>query len=116
QAIFGVYADFARLLLHLVQHGCGGPEPSPVLRVATRFEEGHFVLQVEDQGGPIPDVLLAHAFEPFSELHQQPVMGIRSPGPGLPHARQLLEPYSGIITLANEGEGTRVMVRIPLGA
>lgn len=116
QALFGVYADFARMLLHLVQHACGGPEPSPVLRLATRFEAGHFVLWVEDLGGPIPDVLLAHAFEPFSELHQQPVMGIRAPGPGLPHVRQLLEPYHGDVALENEGDGTRVTVRIPLGA
>lgn len=113
-AIYGVYGDFARLLQHLMQHAFGGPLPSGSLALSTQLQDDHLILEITDQGGPIPDVLLAQAFEPFSELHQQPVMGIRSPGAGLPHCRQLLLPYHGDITIANEGEGTRLRVALPL--
>jgi len=112
--LMGVYGDFARLLLLVLQHACGEGGNAPVIRLRSRTEGETFVLEVEDEGGAIPDGLLEQAFEPFSGLHQQPVLGVRTPGVGLPHARQILEPYGGSVTIVNEGEGTRLTVRIPL--
>jgi hypothetical protein len=54
------------------------------------------------------------AFEPFTELHQQAVIGIRSPGPSLPLCKQLLTAYHGDIEIRNEGEGTAVHLSFPL--
>lgn len=112
--IYGVYDDFATMLLHVVQHALGGPTPSPSLSVRTHREEDDFVLVVRDEGGPVPPTELAMAFEPFNVLHQQVVLGARSPGEGLAACRQLLASYHGQITLDNHADGTRVALRLPL--
>jgi signal transduction histidine kinase len=112
--IYGVYADFATTVLNVVRHALGGPTPSPVLAVRTEREGEDFLLEVQDEGGPVPPSVLAAAFEPFSGLHQQAVLGSRSPGEGLAEAKQLLAVYRGEISLDNLGEGTIVRVRIPL--
>lgn len=114
--IYGVYDDFATTLLHLVKHALGGPTPSPSLWVGTRRVEDDFLLEIKDDGGPVPPTELAMAFEPFSGLHQEVVLGARRPGEGLAACRQLLAAYHGEISLDNHAEGTRVLVRVPLQA
>ena len=113
--LLGVYGDFSKLLQNLVLHACGGPSPSSRLRLRTWTESGCFHLEILDEGGPIPPTELAEAFEPFTELHQQSVIGIRGPGASLPLCRQLLTAYHGEIGIRNEGEGTAVHVSFPLG-
>jgi signal transduction histidine kinase len=112
--IHGVYGDFATILLNLVQHALGGPTPSPTLELRTGRDGDDFLLELLDQGGPILPSELAQAFEPFSELHPQAVLGARSPGAGLAACKQLLAAYHGEIGIANEGEGTSLRLRIPL--
>jgi signal transduction histidine kinase len=113
-AIFGVYDDFAAALLNLVQHALGGPTPSPTLAVRSRSEGEDFILELADEGGVIPPPELETAFEPFSGLHQPAVMGVRRPGEGLAACKQLMAAYQGTLSIANEGEGTRVVLRFPL--
>lgn len=112
--IFGVYSDFAKLLMHLTEHALGGPTPSPVLRVRSWEEADQFHVELVDEGGPIPPTELEGAFEPFSELHQQAIIGVRSPGRNLALCKQLLATYHGEIELHNEGEGTRLHLQLPL--
>jgi DNA-binding response OmpR family regulator len=112
--IHGVYGDFAAALLNVVRHALGGPTPSATLSIRTGREGEDFILEVGDEGGPILPSELDQAFEPFSELHQQVVIGARSPGEGLAGCKQLLATYHGEIAIANEGEGTVVRMRIPL--
>ncbi len=113
--IYGVYGDFSKLLQNLALHGFGGPTPSTQLRLRSWTESELFHLEVLDEGGPIPPTEMEGAFEPFSELHQQAVIGIRSPGPSLPLCKQLLASYHGEIEIRNEGEGTAVHLSLPLG-
>jgi CheY-like chemotaxis protein len=112
--IHGVYGDFAAALLNLVRHALGGPTPSATLAVRTWREGEDFLLELRDEGGPVLPGELAQAFEPFSELHQPVVIGARSPGEGLAGCKQLLAVYRGEISIANEGEGTAVLLRVPL--
>ena len=112
--IFGVYSDFAKLLTHLTQHALGGPTPSLVLKVRCWEVEDQFHIELVDEGGPIPPTELEGAFEPFSELHQQVVIGVRSPGSNLALCKQLLATYHGEIELQNEGEGTCLHLHLPL--
>jgi CheY-like chemotaxis protein/signal transduction histidine kinase len=112
--VFGIYSDFAGVLLNLTQHALGGPTPSPVLRIRSRAERERYCIEVSDEGGPIPPTELEGAFEPFSELHQQPVIGVRTPGQGLALCKQILASYQGSIEIRNEGEGTQVSLSFPL--
>ncbi len=112
--IYGVYGDFSKLLQNLALHGFGGPTPSTKLKLRSWMEAECFQLEILDEGGPIPPTELEGAFEPFNELHQQAVIGIRSPGPSLPLCKQLLAAYHGQIEIRNEGEGTAVHVSFPL--
>ena len=112
--LHGVYGDFAAIVLNLVQHALGGPSPSSILAVRSWREGEDFLLEVLDDGGPVLPGELAQAFEPFSELHPQVVIGARSPGEGLAACKQLLAVYHGVISIANVGEGTAVQLRIPL--
>jgi signal transduction histidine kinase len=112
--IHGVYGDFATALMNLVHHALAGPTPSATLVLRTLLEGDDFILQVLDEGGPVLPGELATAFEPFSGLHQQVVIGARTPGEELAGCKQLLATYRGEFTITNEGEGTAVLVRIPL--
>lgn len=112
--IYGVYGDFATTLLNVVHHALGGPTPSPVLAIRSTRTEEAFLLQVTDEGGAIPPMELDMAFEPFSGLHQQVVMGVRSPGEGLAVCRQLLAAYEGEVDLVNLGDGTSLTLKVPL--
>ena len=112
--LHGVYGDFAAILLNAVRHALEGPTPSPTLAVRATRDGDDLVLDLRDEGGPILPSELASAFEPFSGLHQQLVMGARNPGEGLAVCKQLLASYRGEIAISNEGEGTAVTLRIPL--
>lgn len=112
--IFGVYSDFAKVLSNLVQHALGGPTPSPDLKVRAWEAEENFHVEMIDEGGPIPPSELDGALEPFTELHQQLVIGVRAPGTNLVLCKQILATYGGGIEIRNEGDGTLLHVSIPL--
>ena len=115
QAIFGVYSDFAEILGKLVAHAMGGPDMTPSMLIRTTDRDGRFHLEVLDEGGAIPPERLDSAFEPFTVLHGiEPVLGVRSPGEALPGCAQILAAYQGSISIRNEGDGTLVMLELPL--
>ena len=113
--VFGIYGDFSETIGHMVRHALGGPTPSPVLIVRTVEAEGLFRLALEDEGGPLLPEGLEHAFEPFSGLREDPVLGVRKPGSGLPACVQLMASYKGTLELRNEGEGTYLSLSVPVG-
>jgi len=111
---YGVYGDFSRLLKLAVQHALGGPEPSTSLGIHSWREGDHFHLEIRDQGGAIAPSLLDQAFEPFALMHEESVLGVRLPDPGLAALKQVLEAYHGEAVLENRDEGTTVHLWFPL--
>lgn len=118
--VFGIYGDFSETVAHMVGHALGGPTPSPTLLVRTLLKDGRYLLEMEDEGGPIPTGSLARAFEPFSGLREDPqddlVLGVRKPGPGLPACIQLMSSYQAAMELINKGEGTHLVLSLHLEA
>jgi CheY-like chemotaxis protein len=112
--IFGVYGDFAKMLLHVITHVLMSPQALEHLLISTWKEADVFHLSVRDDAGVIPPSELIQAFEPFSSLHNPVVIGVRVPGPGLALAKQMLASYHGDIEMMNEEEGTTVHLFIPL--
>ncbi len=113
--IFGIYGDFSETIGHLVRHALGGPTPSPSIVVRTIVAPDLFRIEIEDEGGPILPETIEQAFEPFSGLHEEPVLGVRQPGSGLPSCRQLMSTYKAALDLRNQGEGTCLSLALPLG-
>lgn len=112
--VYGVYGDFAKIFQNLIQHGMESPFATPSLELKTWREAGTFHLEIRDQAGPIVPQYLETAFEPFSQLHQETITGVRSPGEGLPVCKQLLATYHGSVDIRNEGEGTALHISFPL--
>lgn len=116
--VFGIYGDFSETVALMVRHALGGPAPSPFLLVRSKVAEGRYELEMEDEGGPIPPESLAHAFEPFSGLREEPredvVLGVRKPGPGLPSCIQLMSSYQATMEIRNTDEGTYLNLSLHL--
>ena len=116
--VFGIYGDFSETVSQMVRHALGGPTPSPLLLVRTRVVDGRYHLEMEDEGGPIPPENLDRAFEPFSglreDLHADPVLGVRKPGPGLPACVQLMSSYQAAMEVKNKGQGTYLILSLHL--
>jgi signal transduction histidine kinase/CheY-like chemotaxis protein/CHASE3 domain sensor protein len=78
--------------------------------------DGHAVARVVD-GGALPAELLPRLFEPFVEgMHSEG--GEAGPGLGLALLRRVIELHGGEVEArpAVEGEGTEVVVRLPLAS
>ncbi|HZH74803.1 MAG TPA: GAF domain-containing sensor histidine kinase [Archangium sp.] len=98
------------LVGNAVQHS---PAGTPI-QVSQRGEDGAVVLEVHNEGPPIPAEMLPTLFEPF---RRRAGVGGRAPGSvglGLFISRQLVEAHGGTIEVGSEeGEGTTFTVRLP---
>ncbi len=97
------------LVGNAVQHSPGG---TPV-RVGSWVEDGQVLLEIHNEGPPIPAEMLPTLFEPFRR-GRSPGGGMGSVGLGLYISRQLVEAHGGTIEVrSEEGEGTTFTVRLP---
>ena len=110
--IYGVYSDFAELLGHLVRHVAQGQSGRMFLR--TWGGNSHFRFEVEDDGAPIEETLLATAFEPFPDLRVDTGASGRKPGLGLPSCRQLLKAYGGSVQILPAETGSLIRISLPM--
>jgi len=97
------------LVGNAVQHS---PSDTPV-RVGSRGLDGMVLLEVHNEGPPIPADLLPKLFEPFRR-GKGAGGALGSVGLGLFISRRLVEAHEGTIEVkSKEGEGTTFTVRLP---
>ncbi|MCE9670709.1 ATP-binding protein [Myxococcus stipitatus] len=82
-------------------------ERGGALRLRTRREERHVVVEVEDDGPGIPRDLMPRIFEPFFSTRPH------AAGLGLDISRRIIERHGGDIRVLSEPGRTRVQVRLP---
>ncbi len=100
----------SNLLGNALQHG--GPD-SPI-RVIARPGRGEVLMEVHNEGSPIPPALLANIFEPMvSHARQDEEMRSTSVGLGLHIAREIVLAHGGTITVTSTVDGTTFSVRLP---
>jgi PAS domain S-box-containing protein len=97
------------LLGNAFQHG----SPEGAVSLITRGEGDEVVIEVHNDGSPIPDEDRAQLFEPFQRGHAGGGPG-RSIGLGLFIADQIARSHGGAIAVhSTAAEGTRFTVRLP---
>lgn len=86
------------------------PELLPWLRIAASTSAGLLQLQVEDNGGGIPEALLGRIFEPF--FTTKPVD--HGTGLGLSVSREIITQMQGRLQVENHSEGARFTIELPV--
>jgi PAS domain S-box-containing protein len=89
------------------------PVETPV-RVTTRAETDAVLIEVHNQGRPIPSELLPHLFEAMKRGSQDVERSGRSVGLGLYIVDQIVRAHGGTVSVrSTEGEGTNFTVLLP---
>ena len=106
-----------RVVVNVVQNAYEALEERGVVRVALRrgaagsLGDGWVEIQVDDDGPGMSDTTLERAFIPFYTTKE------RGTGLGLALCERLIRAQGGTIQLrSRSGEGTSVLIRLPLGA
>ncbi|MCH8181642.1 MAG: PAS domain-containing protein [Proteobacteria bacterium] len=105
-----------QVIVNLLDNALQAQEESPgrarrdaEIAVRTRVEDGHFILEVADDGPGIPDDVLPRIFEP---LYSTKGFGV---GLGLPLVKKIIDQHGGGIEVnTGVGDGTTFRIRIPL--
>jgi len=93
----------------------GGPDSG--FTEGRRCDNGSAVVRVRDTGIGISADMLAHIFEPFTQLESSLARSQGGLGLGLPLVRSLVELHGGRIDARSDGpeSGSEFTVRLPLG-
>ncbi len=111
--VVGDPVGLRRLLLNLVLNARDAlSERGGVVAVRVEHAAGRAVLEVADDGPGIPAEVQERLFEPFFTLRRQG----RGSGLGLAVVHSIVTAHGGEVDVrSREGEGTRFVVRLPLG-
>jgi K+-sensing histidine kinase KdpD len=112
--IYGIFSDFTQLLRAMVLNSAPTPETSSLPRQLRGWREKNNVcLEIQDCAGPIHRQAAEQAFEPFKG-QMESIDAFRTPYPGLPTCRQVLNTYGGSIELKSTEQGAILSVTIAL--
>jgi len=120
QYVIGDKARLAQVTLNLLgnaikfQPKYEGHSPIVKATIATEdiYDIPHVTMTVEDNGIGIPEEFIERVFEPRYRLHSTDQYS--GSGLGLAIAKRVVQQHSGDISVSSiEGEGTKIIVRIP---
>ncbi|MFL5346416.1 MAG: GAF domain-containing protein [Hyalangium sp.] len=103
----------AQVLTNLVGNALAYSPPGTPVRVRTDSAPGFALLEVHNQGTPIPAEMLPRLFEPLTR--GEPTHGTRSRsiGLGLYIVREIIRGHGGSVHVASTESGTTFTVRLP---
>jgi signal transduction histidine kinase len=100
----------SNLMGNALQHG-DGDKP---IRMTAKADAHGVVIEVHNEGVPIPPAFLANIFEPMvSHARQGEEMKTTSLGLGLHIAREIVLAHGGTLTVTSVAEGTTFTVHLP---
>ncbi|HSI35334.1 MAG TPA: ATP-binding protein, partial [Tepidisphaeraceae bacterium] len=107
-------AGMHTVLMNLLSNALDAITPGEpgLIRVVCRYEadDRRALIEVIDNGGGIPETMMAHMFELFHSTK-----GNRGTGLGLAVARKIVEEHEGTIAVQSKpGEGTTFTIRLPV--
>lgn len=106
------------LVKNLVSNAlCYSPAEAPPVRIELRAANAGLVMRVIDHGPGMSPADVARATEPFYRADPARCRNTGGFGLGLYLCRRIAEAHGGTLTIASrEGEGTEVIVRMPIQA
>lgn len=108
--------SFKRVLGNVIQNSLKYMDKgSPLIRLSARTDNGHVEIAIEDNGSGIPAEAMPHIFEQFYRAEWSRNSRTGGSGLGLAIAKQIMLAHDGDIRAESvEGEGTRVILTIPI--
>jgi PAS domain S-box-containing protein len=104
----------AQVVSNLVENALKYSPPDTLVRLTARGLKEHVVLEVHNQGKPIPPELMPHIFEPFRRGPQSSRTAKTSYGLGLYIVQEIVLAHGGTIDVRSDiEEGTTFTVRLP---
>lgn len=104
----------AQVLTNLVTNALKYSPPDTPVRVCTRGEDGHVLLEVANGGAPIPAETQQALFEPMSRGNALADKSSRSVGLGLYIVKHLVEAHGGEVQVKSSvRDGTTFSARLP---
>jgi signal transduction histidine kinase len=102
------------LLSNALRHSASD---GPPVRVSLEERAGDVTIQVMDRGVGIPEEDISRVFEPFYRVDRSRSKDTGGYGIGLSLVKRIVEAHGGTIRLeSREGEGTSVLVSLPVDA
>ena len=102
--------ELNQVLMNVIGNAIDSIEAAGRISLATKLEDGHFVIAVRDTGRGIPENIRDKVFEPF--FTTKPVG--QGTGLGLAISYGIIKAHRGSIELSSEvGKGTEFILRIP---
>jgi signal transduction histidine kinase/ActR/RegA family two-component response regulator len=106
----------AQVFSNLLNNAAKYTGPGGRIAITAEYDSGSVAVAVQDSGIGIPSEMLAHVFEPFTQLDRSLERSRGGLGIGLALAKRLVEMHGGTIEAQSSGtgQGSRFIVRLPL--
>src|SRR5579859_1423813 len=115
-----VQADCERIgqvLTNLVSNAVKYSAENSIIQVGVSQTRGKAIVQVHNEGAPIPEELQANLFEPFYRTPAAQSSSKKGWGLGLAISKQIVERHGGRIRVeSSQGKGTTFTIELPPGA
>ncbi|MEW6258010.1 MAG: ATP-binding protein [Pseudomonadota bacterium] len=116
-ALRGDRRALKQILLNLLSNAVKFTPDGGLIQVRARINGGAAIIAIEDSGIGIPRHALAKIGRPFEQVESQFTKTHKGSGLGLAIAKSLTELHGGAMRIrSTEGEGTSVVIRLPLDA
>lgn len=99
---------------NLIDNALDFCKPGGTLAAAIRRKEGNLIVDIENEGEPIPDYALPRLFERFYSL-SRPGSRRKSTGLGLSFVREIADLHAGRVEIDNTPTGVRASLILPPG-
>jgi signal transduction histidine kinase len=103
-------SELNQVWTNLIDNAVDAMDGQGIIRVRTRLEPEHILVEIGDNGPGIPADVQARMFEPFFTTKE---VG-KGTGLGLDTVRQIIKHHQGSINVESKPRDTRFLIRLPI--
>lgn len=113
--IMGDRLHLKNALLNLLDNSLKYGPKTVKVGLHLRKESRYILMEVDDNGPGIPNAYASRVFERFFRVPTGDRHDVKGYGLGLSYVQEVVKMHGGMIDLiSNEGEGTRILIKIPI--